>query len=217
MNPSGYTARRATLDELPALLALWRTEKLDVAVLEKRFTEFQLALDAGGQVVGAIGLLIDGRHGLLHSECFSDFGLTDKLRPLLWDRLQVVARNRGLTRLWLREDTLFFRGEGFDPASADVREQLPAGLSAMDGACWTLKLKDDLLANMTPAQELALFKKLSDEGTEQLLRQAQVLRWIAVAVGVLFFLGVVVVGFYLWRYYDYKRQYGVPPTYQPRR
>ena len=217
MNPPGYSARRATLDDLPALLALWQTEKLDVAVLEKHFTEFQVALDERGHVLGALGLAVAGTAGRLHSECFSDFGLTDKLRPLLWERVQAVARNRGVARLWLHEDTLYFRGEGFDPASPELIEKLPAAFGSRDDAWWTLKLKEDLLAGMTPEQELALFKKLTDDSTARVLRQAQVMKWIAGVVAVAVFIAILATGFLMWRIHKSQRRFGQPPMYNPGR
>lgn len=215
MNPPGYQVRRATLDDLPQLLPLWRTENLDVAALERRFTEFQVALDGEGKVVGGLGLFIDGTQGRLHSECFSDFALADKLRPLLWERLRTVARNRGLTRFWMREDTRYFRGEGFDPAGEEELANLPASFGGRDGQWWTFKLRDDVLAGLSPEQEAAIFKKLSEESTGKLLRQARVMKWVATLLAFAFFIAVVVAGYNVWRYRDYTRRYGVPPTYQP--
>ena len=43
MNPNKIQVRRATLEDLLKLIALWQQENLPWENLEKRFTEFQLA------------------------------------------------------------------------------------------------------------------------------------------------------------------------------
>jgi len=62
--------RRATLDDLPQLMDLWKLEKLPAEVLEKRFTEFQLVADSRGKIVGALGMQMVENQGKLHSELF---------------------------------------------------------------------------------------------------------------------------------------------------
>jgi hypothetical protein len=63
-----YRARRATVEDLPQLISLWQLEQLPAASLEKRFKEFQVVSDAAGQVVGTIGLQVNGGQGVLHGE-----------------------------------------------------------------------------------------------------------------------------------------------------
>src|SRR5271154_1485404 len=104
-----YRTRRATVDDLAQLAVLWRAAQMPVAELEKQFTDFQVAEDDQGKVAAAIGLHIDGSSGRGHSETFADFGLTDTLRPALWARLQVVAQNHGLFRLWTEEDAPWWK------------------------------------------------------------------------------------------------------------
>ena len=50
-----------------------------VADLARRVTEFQVAEDAEGRLVGAAGLQVAERQGLIHSEVFEDFALADQL------------------------------------------------------------------------------------------------------------------------------------------
>jgi hypothetical protein len=59
--------------------------------LAKRITDFQVAESAQGVFLGAAGLQVAQRQGLVHSEGFTDFALGDTLRPLLWERIQAVA------------------------------------------------------------------------------------------------------------------------------
>src|SRR5437773_781501 len=108
MSQPEYRVRRATLDDVKTLSALWQTMRFPSGELEKRVTEFQVAESTDGKLLGALGLQIAGRQGRLHSEAFSDFALADTLRPLLWERLQAVASNHGLVRLWTQERTPFW-------------------------------------------------------------------------------------------------------------
>jgi hypothetical protein len=181
-----FTARRATVDDVPALRVLWRAEQLPESDLEKRVTEFQVALDAADKLVGAIGLRVEGSQGLLHSETFLDFAQADTLRPLLWERVQTVARNRGLTRLWTLEKIQFWRGAGFDSPDDEGRKRYVPAFGPEDAPWLTVKLKDELVATMTPEQEMALFRSASKEENARIQKQALVLKWIAAVLGVIF-------------------------------
>src|SRR6185369_9545744 len=87
MTVSNYRVRRATLDDISQITAIWKSLSFPAEDLVRRVTEFQLAESADGKVVGAIGLQIAGQQGRIHSEGFSDFALAEQLRPLQWDRL----------------------------------------------------------------------------------------------------------------------------------
>src|SRR5262245_48029320 len=102
MNTSNYRVRRATLDDLGALRPLWESMHLPVAELERRLIEFQVAEDSNGKIVGAIGFQSEGRYARIHSEAFSDFGSTDQVRPIFWERIQTLCTNHGIARLWTR-------------------------------------------------------------------------------------------------------------------
>ena len=106
---------------------------------------------------------------------------------------------------------------GFDPASGELREKLPATFGNQNGAWSFLKLKEELLANLTPEQELALFKQLSADDSEKMLRQARVVKWIAGIMVALVFVGLLIAGVSIWRYHQHERRYGMPPSYQPPR
>src|SRR5690242_12734924 len=95
MDSSNYRVRRATLDDLPHLASLWQTMHFRTEELGKRVTEFQVAEGGDGKLLGAVALQIAERQGRVHSEGFSDFTVADQIRPLLWDRVQSVARNHG--------------------------------------------------------------------------------------------------------------------------
>ena len=56
MSSSPYRVRRATLDDIRQLTTLWQSMQFPVEDLAKRVTEFQVAEDASGNVLGAVGL-----------------------------------------------------------------------------------------------------------------------------------------------------------------
>ena len=69
MTAQNLQVRRATIEDLPKLAALWTAEGLPVGNLEKRFKEFQLVqTEDGAEVLGAVGLQLVGNEGRLHSE-----------------------------------------------------------------------------------------------------------------------------------------------------
>ncbi len=206
MTAPQFQARRATLDDLPALRPLWEADRLDAAALEKRLTEFQVVCDAGGKLLGAVGMQRHQQQALLHSEVFADFALADTLRPLLWERLRNVGRNHALARMWTRETTLFWRVTGFETPDEEQLAKFPAAFGAADaGPLLTLKLRDDPFADMTPEQEEILFKQALRADTDRMWRQAKTLRLVAIITAVVFTVLLAIFGRYLWRYRSLQR------------
>src|SRR5215218_3782398 len=93
MNPANFRIRRATVDDLGTLRPMWESMRFETPELERHLTEFQVAEDPEGRVVGAIGFQITGRHARIHSEAFSDFAFAEAIRPLMWHRMQALAMN----------------------------------------------------------------------------------------------------------------------------
>jgi hypothetical protein len=88
MTATALRVRRATLEDLDRLRALWESMRLPTAMLEPRLTEFQVVVDPEEKVVGCIGFQISASQGYLHHEGFTDFGVADAARELLWKRIQ---------------------------------------------------------------------------------------------------------------------------------
>ena len=61
VSSSRYRVRRATLDDIRQLTALWQSMQFPTDDLAKRVTEFQVAEGADGAVLGAVGLQIAER------------------------------------------------------------------------------------------------------------------------------------------------------------
>jgi N-acetylglutamate synthase-like GNAT family acetyltransferase len=197
MSGSKYRVRRATLDDIGQLTALWKSMDFPADELAKRVTEFQVADSGDGKVLGSLGLQIADRQGRIHSEAFSDFALAEQLRPLLWDRVYSVATNHGLLRLWTQEQAPFWNHCGLLTADAAALEKLPAPWRSQ-GANWlTLKLKEDIEAVVSLDKEFALFMESEKQRTERAFQHARILKAIAmlVALGVLVL--VLIAGFYI--------------------
>ena len=199
MSSVDYKLRRATADDLPKLISIWKRAQLPAPDLEKRFTEFQVIENNAGEIVGAIGLQVSTRYGNIHSETIPDFALADTLRPRLWDRLQKVAQNYGLFRFWTLENAPFWRQQGFSPPDGAARERFPAVYGDAAKAWFTLKLKEEMEVSLSLDKEFDLFKQSEQERMEKIFAQARALKWLAGAIAVLVFLFVIAGSLYLFK------------------
>ena len=191
-----YRVRRATLDDIGQLMSLWESMHLPADALAKRITEFQVAESGEQKILGAVGLQIQDRQGRLHSEGFTDFAHADQLRPSLWERVQAVATNHGLVRLWTTEQAPFWSHCGLAKSDPEALQKLPAAWRT-PGAQWlTLKLKEDIEEVISADKEFALFMESERQRTARTFQQARILKLIAtlVALGVL---ALVVAGAFL--------------------
>lgn len=159
--------------------------------LERRLTEFQVVEAAEGQIVGAIGIQIVRQHALLHSEGYTDFSMADAARPLFWERLQTIAAHNGVFRLWTQESAPFWAHWGFQPASAEILERLPAEWKPAGGNWLTLRIKDEeAIASLD--KELAVFRESEKKRTAETLGQARTLTTTITLVA--FVAGIVLIG-----------------------
>jgi N-acetylglutamate synthase-like GNAT family acetyltransferase len=188
--PSSYRARRATTDDLDSLKAMWTGAGLSALDLEKQFTDFQVVEDANGRILGAVAMQIDGPHGRVHSEAFVDFGLTDTLRPLLWERLQNMAGSHGLYRLWTSEAAPFWKKDaGFSAATA----QPPETFGPKEGGWLTLRLKDESADPNLLEMQFNLFREAERAKREKLLQSANALKMFGTGLAVLLFVFAIIV------------------------
>jgi N-acetylglutamate synthase-like GNAT family acetyltransferase len=136
--------RRATVDDLEALKALWESMRLSPEALEPKLTEFQVVENADHEVLGAIGIEFSKPYALLHSEGYTDFSIADEARQLFWERLQTLAANHGVFRLWTQERSPFWKSYGFQPPAADTLTRLPGEWqNEFTGAWLSYPLKDE--------------------------------------------------------------------------
>jgi hypothetical protein len=195
------------LEDLSVLCGLWKEAQLPVAQLEKRFTEFQVVFGRDGQFVGAIGLHMLNHQGLIHSEAFSHPEVEDKARPFVWTRLQTLAANHGLHRLWTREESPFWTHyAGMKTAVEEELKSLPADFGLEQGRWLTLRLREEHPATAAVEQELLLLKQAKEESLERIQRQTIFWKRLATVVAVLFFMSVLLGCLYLFK----TRRIGLP-------
>ena len=193
MSPPNLRIRRATLDDLDAIKDLWISMRLPADELEKRLTEFQIAETSAGQLVGAIGIHIVRQHTLLHSEGYADFGLADAARQLFWDRVQTLAANHGVFRLWTQERSPFWKSFGFQPPNAEILARLPGEWkNEFDGGWLTLQLKDEAVIAAALEKEFASFMAAEKRDTDRVAGQARTLNIILTVIG--FTVGILCIG-----------------------
>jgi N-acetylglutamate synthase-like GNAT family acetyltransferase len=191
VSSSKYRVRRATLDDIGQLTAMWESMQYPAQDLARRVTEFQVAEGPDGMVLGALGLQITERQGRVHSEAFSDFALADHLRPLLWDRVLAVATNHGLLRVWTQEAAPFWNHCGLLKADQEALEKLPAPWRELTSPWLTLKLKDDVETVVSLDKEFALFMQSEKQRTEQVFRRARALKTFATVIAFMLLIAVV--------------------------
>ena len=199
MSLAPYRVRRATVDDLPQLRALWQAMAFTDTDLEKRLTEFQVAAAPEGGLIGAVALQVFEGHGLIHSEAFADFSVADDVRPLLWERLQAVAANYGLFRIWTREDAPFWSRCGLTLATPEALAKLPSRWHA-SGARWlTLQRREETSGTHSVQREFELFMQTEKQRTQSALEQARLLNTIATVLAIVLAAAVIGAALYFLR------------------
>ncbi len=199
MTTPSQQVRRATIEDLPKLVPLWQQENLPSADLEKRFKEFQVVEGPDGEVLGALGLQMAGLEGRVHSEVFLHSDQADALREQLWGRVQVIAGNFGVFRIWTQLATPFWRSNGFRAAPAEVAAKLPPAFAGEPQPWWYAQLKEEPAeAPVSLDKEFALFRELERERTEKIFRQARAMKLFAalIALAVLLFVMIYAIKFF---------------------
>jgi N-acetylglutamate synthase-like GNAT family acetyltransferase len=191
MNLPALHIRRATTDDRQRLKALWLTMLLPAAELEKRLTEFQVAETADGMLLGAIGIQIVRQHAWLHSESYLDFARADEARELFWARIQTLASNHGVFRLWTQENSPYWSRLGFRTAVAKL-SSLPTEWQPARGEWFTLQLKDEEVITHALETDFAAFMSAEKRNTQRTYEQARTLKTIITVIG--FTIGILCFG-----------------------
>lgn len=197
MQQPSYTIRRATLEDVPWLRALWKEALLPADDLEKRFIEFQVVFDEKEELLGAVGLTMMVRHGHLHSEAFLHPEMEEALRPLLWERITALARNHGLVRFWTLEEAPFWKHYvGFKEPTTEELDGMPVGFGDVHGRWLTLKFADETILTaegMTMEAHLEIFRQNQELEIQKMRRRAKQFKVLATII-VVALLGLVVLG-----------------------
>jgi len=191
MNPGQLQVRRATVDDLPALRNLWLAARLPADELESRLTEFHV-VESGGEFAGALGLQVVRQHARFHSEDYADFAVADAARELFWERIQKIASNLGVFRVWTQETSPFWRRWGFQEANAEILARLPEEWKALEGQWLTLELKNEDLIDAALKHQVTDFMAEERQQTARMEGQARTLRLVVTIVlfmvAILFFI-----------------------------
>jgi hypothetical protein len=183
MNLTGLRTRRAIVDDLQMLKSLWDSMRLPADDLEKRLTEFQVVENAEGKILGAVGIKISKQHALLHSEGYSDFSVADAARNLFWERIQKLASNLGVFRLWTQERSPFWKSFGFQPPSAEILARLPEEWkNEFDGGWLTFQLKNEDVINAAFEKEFTTFSVSEKKQIAQINAQARTIKTIVTVI-----------------------------------
>jgi len=191
--------RRATVDDLGQLRPLWMAQLPEASGLERRVTEFQVVETPEGRILAAVALEMRQGHGLIHSEVFADFAEADRCRALLWERLEQVARNHGLYRLWTREQAPFWARCGLRPAPEALVGQLPEEWRAGPARWLTLQLREPPPEGLSVEKEFELFMQAERERTQALLERARLLKQIATVLALILAVLILLAVLYLLR------------------
>jgi len=183
MSSPRFRVRRATTDDFQGLRTIWNSTGLPADKLDKRLTEFQVVETEDGQIAGAIGLQIVRQHALLHSEAYADYSVADTVRPLIWERIRLIASHHGVFRLWTQENSPFWSNCGFRIVITESLVQLPEAWKRFEGKWYSLQLKNEE-ALATLEKELTVLRESEKQRTTRTLEQA---RTMTTAITVLCF------------------------------
>ena len=194
MNPSVLRVRRATVDDLDTLKSLWASMRLSPDELEPRLTEFQVVENSEGHVLGAMGIQFVKQHALLHSEGYSDFSVADSARSLFWERIQTLAANHGVFRIWTQERSPFWKNFGFQPPSAEILPRLPEEWkNEFDGGWLTFQLKNEDVINAAIEKHFAGFRAAEKHEIDRVSEKVRTVNTIIIVTG--FSIGILGIGF----------------------
>jgi hypothetical protein len=194
MSSQTLRIRRATVDDRETLKILWASMRLPPDELEKRLTEFQVVENTEGEVVGALGIQFSRQHALLHNEGYSDFSIADAARQLFWERIQTLAANLGVFRIWTQERSPFWKSYGFKPPTPEVFARLPEQWkNEFDGGWLTLQLKNEEVITAAFEKQFAGFMAAEKKETERVTEKAQTFKTIVTIIG--FAIGIICISY----------------------
>ena len=195
MSQAAYQIRRATIEDLPALVQLWKDNGMPFQELEKRLTEFQVVLSENGAIIGAVGFFILARNALIHHEAFLLPEIEEILRELVWQRIEVLVKNHAIARLWTMEEAPFYQHfAGMKVAASEEMQNFPVIFGDSNKKWLTLKLHDDTHHSVDVDTHLELFRQHQQLEMEQLAKRTKLWRAVATMLSVILFIAVVVWG-----------------------
>lgn len=140
-----------------------------------------------GAILGAMGLQVAGLEGSLHSEVIGPADQADTIREKIWGRVQILAKNHGLVRIWTCLEAPFWSTLGFTPPGQEVLAKLPSAFGLSSPSWHFLQIREETGPAANIEKEFAMFLETERERTQRLFQKARVLKFLAalVAVGLL--------------------------------
>lgn len=191
MSLTGFKVRRVSVDDLQDLRALWRAAGIYSLELEKRFTEFQIVVNDEAQVVAAFGVEIKNKDAHIHSDAYADTDARSDIREVVWKRVQTLAENHGLIRLWSAMDD-FWRNVGFEEPDKKVKDRGGDLFGSTMERRLTLQLREDEDIQLLAETQFELFQKSSVAERERIMEQGKRYRNIAMVIASFIMLGIMV-------------------------
>ena len=154
-----------------------------------------MAGEGEGVLLGAIGLMVEGNDALLHSEALAPGDEGDEIRAALWRRLQIVARNQGIHRLWTQEDADYWRTGGFGAAPAETVSAATAAFVDKTSTWLVCDLIDPAKAKQLVTEQMAIWHATRTQEADELQGKIRAFRnasLLVAAVVVVLMIGMVV-------------------------
>ncbi len=182
METPALSARRATVEDLPSLRLLWQAAGLPWDQLDRFVTEFQVVPGDEEALLGAIGFLVEGTDGLLHTESVTAGENADEIRASLWRRIQIIGRNQGVHRIWTQEDDPYWVTCGFLPASPERLAASPATFLDRTAAWHLFEFPAPEKVKARLDEQMAIWQATRAQEAEDLQQRIRNFRNIAVLV-----------------------------------
>jgi hypothetical protein len=150
-------------------------------------------------VLATIGIQLAGRQGLLHSESIARPEISDALREMLWERLQVIIKSNSLERLWTHLNSHYWRDLGFQRATPEQLKMLPAKFGQGERP-WGVKNLSAADANAVLEREMAEIKALQQREVARAQQRVQLMKRVALGVTAIVFVIVIAFTIALFKY-----------------
>ena len=168
--------RRATIEDLPRLQALWRTALLPDHALKRELTEFQLVEGGDGRLIGAVGIQLLGQDARIYNEVWSHPESEQVAKAQLWNWLVKLIQSHGIHRVWTQEKSGYWQECGFvEPTESQV-QMLPKAWRQFRGS-WRFFTFYDERAEEIIAREIDYCQTVHEDDLKQTKQWSQSLKW----------------------------------------
>ena len=101
---------------------------------------------------------------------------------MLWECLQVVAKNFGLVRVWTQFTTPYWSRTTLQYAPDEVLSKLPSSFAGDSHPWRVLQLKDEVSPAVAAEREFEVYRQLEKQRNIQLQERAKIMKIVASVV-----------------------------------